>query len=540
MKDIVSTKVRSTIFIRVFFLFGALVLAITLFFAFMIIPMQKNAFQKIMFAQAETVSKSIVQASSDAIISKDFGFIVEHIVEVIKNNSSINYILISPKSGEKIWVGHESWHLIDKVNEDFVRLESQKINFDIMQVTGYNKVYHFVYPIQFSGIEWGWLHIGFSTVQYDQYINSMYFNIIYIVTVPILLILLAGYFFAGWISRPITFISQLATLVASGNLDVRSPIERSDEIGILSNSFNQMIDSLMLSKLQLENYNLELETQVAKRVQELDELNKDLDKKVKEEVAKRQKQEALLIHQSRLAAMGEMIGAIAHQWRQPLNALSLVHQNLHIRYKTGILEEEFMLHHMEKSDRLIQKMSSTIDDFRDFFKPNKHIEPFNIKSTILATVDLVDAQIKNQNITLHVNCDEDFVIRGLQGEFSQVILNLLNNAKDMLVERRSAKPVITIEVKKHADSIMTIIVRDNAGGIPDAIIDKIYDPYFTTKDEGKGTGIGLYMSKIIIENNMSGKLHAFNDSEGANFVIELDLKAAVNNNAKLINELGLD
>jgi C4-dicarboxylate-specific signal transduction histidine kinase len=135
---------------------------------------------------------------------------------------------------------------------------------------------------------------------------------------------------------------------------------------------------------------------------------------------------------------------------------------------------------------------------------------------------------------LQVNCEEDFVIRGLQGEFSQVILNLLNNAKDMLVERRIAKPMITIEIRRHGEGIMTIIVRDNAGGIPDHIMDKIYDPYFTTKDEGKGTGIGLYMSKIIIENNMAGHLHAFNDSEGANFVIELDQQVVVNNNNKLI------
>ena len=429
-----SNYVRNTIFIRVFFLFSALVLAITLFFIFMIIPIQKNAFQQIMYAQAETVSKSIVQASSDAIISKDYGFIVEHIVEVMKNNSIIYYILVSPKSDNKIWISHENWRLIDKNNAEFSDMETAEIVFKIMPVKDYKKVYHFVYPIQFSGIPWGWLHIGFSTDQYDDYINAMYINITYMISISLLLIILIGFFFARWISRPVATISKLATQVASGNLTVRSTIKRKDEIGVLSDSFNQMIDSLMLSKKRLENYNQELEDQVSKRVIELDELNKDLDIKIRLEVAKRQKQEALLIHQSRLAAMGEMIGAIAHQWRQPLNALGLVLQNLQLRYKSGKLDDDFIQQNMEKSERLIKKMSSTIDDFRNFFKPNKHVELFNVKSTITSTADLIEAQLNNYNIKLRTICDDNMTLQGLQGEFSQVMLNLINNAKDILVD----------------------------------------------------------------------------------------------------------
>ncbi len=282
-----------------------------------------------------------------------------------------------------------------------------------------------------------------------------------------------------------------------------------------------MIDSLMQSKKQLEVYSQSLESQVSERTQELDDLNKDLDKKIKDEVVKRQKQEALLIHQSRLAAMGEMIGAIAHQWRQPLNALGLVQQNLQFRYQTGKLDDNYMNQSMEKSGRLIHKMSTTIDDFRNFFKPNKHIEPFNIKFIILSTVELLEAQLKNNNIKLEINCDDNLIINGFQGEFSQVILNLVNNAKDALVELNPAQPMINITVTDNCNGMVTINVKDNGGGIPEAIIDKIYDPYFTTKEEGKGTGIGLYMTKIIVENNMLGTLHAFNDADGANFCIKI-------------------
>lgn len=517
-----TIKRNNSIFIRVFLIFGSLVLGITLFFAFMVVPMQKNAFNQIMYTQAETVSRSIVQASSDAIISKDYGFIVEHNVQVLKNNTSIHYILISPKFGDKIWINQKNWHLVDKLNADISKLESNDIAYKIMPVEGYTQVYHFAYPIQFSGILWGWLHIGFSTDQYNKYINDMYLKIIYIIGISLFLIIFIGYLFARWISRPVSIISHLATKVAGGDLTVRSTIERGDEIGVLSDSFNQMVDSLMQSKKHLENYNQELELQVLNRTQELAELNKDLDNKIKDEVAQRQKQEALLIHQSRLAAMGEMIGAIAHQWRQPLNALGLVQQNLQFRYQVGKLDDEFMTQNMEKSERLIQKMSSTIDDFRNFFKPNKHIENFNINETIKSTAELLDAQLKNNNINIIINCNENLYIKGFQGEFSQVILNLLNNAKDILIERNSKNPTITLDVTKNVNSSISITVKDNAGGIPDEIINKIYDPYFTTKEEGKGTGIGLYMSKIIVENNMFGKLYAFNDNEGANFVIILN------------------
>lgn len=516
-----SIKTRRTIFLRVFLIFGVLVLAITLFFAFMVIPMQKNAFNQVMYTQAETVSKSIVQASSDAIISKDFGFIVEHNVEVLKNNTSINYVIISPKMGDKIWINQESWHLIEKLNNNISELETNDVTYKIMAVDDFRKVYHFVYPIKFSGVEWGWLHIGFSTDQYDKYLDSMYFRIIYIVGISLIIILFVGYFFARWISRPVIIISQLATQVAMGDLTVRSIIKRNDEIGVLSDSFNKMVDSLMQSKNQLEIYNQGLESQVLERTQELDDLNKDLDKKIKDEVAQRQKQEALLIHQSRLAAMGEMIGAIAHQWRQPLNALGLVQQNLQFRYQMGKLDDDFMNRSMEKSERLIQKMSTTIDDFRNFFKPNKHIEPFNIKTVIQSTVELLEAQLKSNNIKLEINCGDNLIINGFQGEFSQVILNLVNNAKDALIECNPDQPMINIEVKNNLSGIITINVKDNGGGIPDAIIDKIYDPYFTTKEEGKGTGIGLYMTKIIVENNMLGTLRAFNDTEGANFCIDI-------------------
>ncbi len=528
-----ALKPRSSIFIRVFLLFGFLVLGITLFFAFMAIPMQKNAFNQIMFTQADTISRSIVQASSDAIISKDYGFIVEHNVEVLKNNTRIFYVLVSPSTGDKILVLQKKWRLLDKVDAKLQALEGDQIHYEILSYENFNNVYHFVYPIKFSGVEWGWLHIGFSTEQYNQSIQHMYDQIIYIIGISFLIIVIVGYFFARWIARPVWQISQLATKVAGGDLSVRSTLQRRDEIGVLSDSFNSMVGALLQSKQHLQNYNQELEREVIIRTQELAELNKSLDKKIQEEVAKSKQQEALLIHQSRSAAMGEMIGAIAHQWRQPLNALSLVQQNLQLRFEMGKLDSEFMASNMEKSSRLIKKMSSTIDDFRNFFKPNKHLELLNVQQVIRSTIDLLEAQLKNHNITITLDCPENIEIIGFSGEFSQVILNLINNSKDVLIERTTPNPTITVSAMQNQDKTVQVVVKDNGGGIPAEIFDRIYDPYFTTKEEGKGTGIGLYMSKIIIETNMGGVLSAANDKEGANFTIKLKNKPA----KRLLNRL---
>ena len=511
-------KIKNKVFLRVFVMFALLVLTIMLFFTFMVIPMQKSALQTTMYTQGVTVSRSIIQATSDAIISKDFGFIVEHNVEVLKNNPSIRSLIVSPSKGDNIKVTQSGWRLLESPDPNLIKLQSKEI-VDKLKVNRWQaEGYHFVYPILFSGIKWGWLHIEFSTDEYNRYINEMYFQLVYISAIAMTMIIFIGYFFARWVTRPVSIISNLATQVAAGNLDVRSKINRHDEIGALSNSFNKMVESLQQSKENLENYNQQLEYEVKIRTVDLDLLNRNLDKKVKQEVLQRQEQERLLIHQSRLAAMGEMIGAIAHQWRQPLNALSLVQQNIYITYQMGKLTDEFMSRSMGKSERLINNMSTTIDDFRNFFKPNKHAEHFNINTLLHTTVNLLEAQFKNHNIEISIHCDDDLNIKGFQGEFSQVIVNLLNNSKDILREKQVKFPKIIISTEITSNGI-SLSVHDNGGGIPDAIFDKIYDPYFTTKEEGKGTGIGLYMSKIIVENNMMGKLYHYNDKDGVTFVI---------------------
>ncbi|MDX9839533.1 MAG: HAMP domain-containing protein, partial [Azoarcus sp.] len=381
--------------------------------------------------------------------------------------------------------------------------------------------YRYTTPIRVSGLSWGSIEIDFATTEYDANTREMYKQLLFISILVVLAILPVGYFFALWLIRPIADISQAASRVAQGDLDAHVDIARQDEIGQLSRSFNQMVDALQQSRTQVRFYNQALEQKVAERTHELDELNRTLDQRVRDEISKRKEQETLLIHQSRLAAMGEMIGAIAHQWRQPLNALSLVMQNIRMQHRSGRLTEQSMARMQEKSEQLVQRMSSTIDDFRDFFKPDKHAVTFNLARVIQSSANIMDGVFNNHCIALTIDCDEEIEVFGIPGEFSQVILNLLSNAKDAVQDAHQASPRIHVHASRDGNRVR-ICVDDNGGGIAPGIMDRIYEPYFTTKTEGKGSGIGLYMSRMIVENNMHGQLAASNTGEGARFTIELE------------------
>jgi PAS domain S-box-containing protein len=231
--------------------------------------------------------------------------------------------------------------------------------------------------------------------------------------------------------------------------------------------------------------------------------------------------EQMLIQQSRLAALGEMIGNIAHQWRQPLNILGLILQELSITYEPGAFTREQLDDSVAKSLQIISHMSQTIDGFRNFFRPDKEMTAFNLKDVIFKTVNLVEASLREQRIGVDIDVRDDLVIDGFPNEYAQVVLNILLNSRDAFLDRKiDAERLIQITiVREEGKSVVTI--ADNAGGISGEIMGKIYDPYFTTKGPDKGTGVGLFMSKTIIEKNMSGRLSACNSGEGATFKIEV-------------------
>jgi len=233
------------------------------------------------------------------------------------------------------------------------------------------------------------------------------------------------------------------------------------------------------------------------------------------------RKDKLLLEQSKLAAMGEMVGAIAHQWRQPLNALAMSSQFIIDDYEDKLIDKKYVDEYSKSSMKLINFMSKTIDDFRNFFRVDKIAKKFSIKEKIEETSLMLLPQLKEHNITLNTDTN-DFQLIGQESEFQQVILNLINNAKDALIENQIEEAHINVEVSSYNEYGL-ITISDNAGGIPADVINRVFEPYFTTKEEGKGTGLGLYMSKMIVEDNMGGELHVTNEDEGAVFSIRFKL-----------------
>jgi len=254
---------------------------------------------------------------------------------------------------------------------------------------------------------------------------------------------------------------------------------------------------------------------------ELVELTTSLEKKVEEEVEKNRQQQFVLMHQSRYAQMGEMFSMIAHQWRQPLNNLSIIIQGAFLKYKVGRFNDELMLKLSHDSKNQIMQMSQTIDDFRDFFKPNRDPKVFIVNASILHAMTLLKPIFEQELIIVETQLEDNVSIKGFSNELEQALINILNNAKDALIENNSnKKKIISIVLKKEKDNVV-ISVEDNAGGIADNIIDNVFEPYFSTKKEKDGTGLGLYMSKNIIEEHCHGRLSVENSSRGAIFKIVL-------------------
>jgi len=242
----------------------------------------------------------------------------------------------------------------------------------------------------------------------------------------------------------------------------------------------------------------------------------ELDMRVKEEIEKRQQKEQMLMHQSKLASLGEMLGNIAHQWRHPLTRLSLLIQNLEMAASMNKLNKEFIEKFKEKALAQINYMSQTIDDFTNFFKKDTKKVEFSPKEIIEDALKLMEGRIKQNKVKVNLEVKNPKNILGYKTEFSQVILNIINNAIDVLKERNIKNATINIRIDGKK-----IEIEDNAGGIAEEIKDKIFEPYFTTKFQSQGTGIGLYMSRIIITQHFNGKLYAYNSKNGAVFVIEL-------------------
>ncbi len=267
-------------------------------------------------------------------------------------------------------------------------------------------------------------------------------------------------------------------------------------------------------------------TEEFKIKEELENYKTFLEQKVTDEVNKNREKDKILIQQSKLAALGEMLGAIAHQWRQPLNTINLSSYLIEELNKKNQNQNTSIQKYINQIIETTEYLSNTIDDFRNFFKPNKDKDVFDVVEIVKSSISLISAQLTNHSIKVELNVKEggNYRLNSYPNEFKQVLINIFNNAKDSIILKMQKENieigVITISICNNDNSIK-IEINDNGVGIDKSIIDKIFEPYFSTKFSAQGTGIGLYMSKSIIENSMNGTLNAKSKKSGAVFIIKI-------------------
>jgi C4-dicarboxylate-specific signal transduction histidine kinase len=365
--------------------------------------------------------------------------------------------------------------------------------------------------------------------------RQLLYNIGMLVPFVALALILAGFIGKRSIVDRVKRLQAASQRIAGGDLHTRVGDQVvGGELGELGHTFDEMahtleenIAELNQSRLLLHDKTVLLEAEIAERQVDqealadkqllLESLNRTLEERIETAVKELRQKDQALIQQNRLAAMGEMINNIAHQWRQPLNVISLIVQGLPERKN---LSQEALDFEVERIMGVILQMSQTIDDFRYFFRQDKEKSRFTTNQAVAKAVEFISPSLIDKGIGISITEQPEVDIVGFSNEYAQVLLNILGNAKDVLVERNVADPQISISISR-ADGRSVVTITDNGGGITTNVMPRIFDPYFTTKEKTQGTGIGLYMSKIIIEQNMGGSLTAGNVEGGVAFRIEV-------------------
>ena len=324
----------------------------------------------------------------------------------------------------------------------------------------------------------------------------------------------------------VLFLSEGDTLFATGILSIL--------LGVFvfvggMKHFKKLREAIKL-KDELKVLNEDLEGEVKKRTIELEVLNNSLEDKVQDEIAKNRDKDQKLVQQSRMAQMGEMISMIAHQWRQPLGAIaaSSIDLKMKIAFASFDLDKKegqeectaYFDEQLSNIETYVQGLTTTIDDFRNFYKPNKEKKTMTINEPIEKSLSIIEAVAKASGVEIIKDFKSVKMGELYDSELMQVFLNIIKNAQDNFKEKEISNARIMITTMDIPEGVK-VEICDNGGGIPEDIIKKIFDPYFSTKDEKNGTGLGLYMSKTIVEEHHDGILEVSNKEDGVCFVITI-------------------
>lgn len=374
----------------------------------------------------------------------------------------------------------------------------------------------------------GEFEIALDAAYYEQRNRqSLIYNLATTVLVLTALVALLQYLWGRLLQRPMRSLIERIEGFAAGATPLSVATEESREFAVILDAFNDMAIKVRAREQSLHELNQQLHVEIVqrKRAEEsLRQLNLTLARKVEEEVSKNREKDHILIQQSRLAAMGEMVHNIAHQWRQPLNALAIALANIQDDFEFHTMTSESLDTSVKRARMLIERMSTTIDDFRDFFRPDREPTEFDLGQAVEDALFVMAASLKNNNIGVVKVLPAGITTHGYPNQFAQAVLNLVANAKEAMQERQVTAGLIDITLVRSGERA-TLTIQDNAGGIAEEVLPRIFDPYFTTKVQG--SGIGLYMTKMIIERNLKGMITVSNQGEGARFVVVIPIVVGV-------------
>ncbi len=442
-------------------------------------------------------------------------FLNDIFLENIKQNTNLEIALIgnSAVMSSTKWEGETNLDILPVAYLHYQNLLKNKKRFKEITYNGKSFVVSAkkLYDIESSmtgsilfAYPYDWIKKQEKEIMKEQLIL---FGIIFLVSVLIISIIVIRY------SKYLNRLSQAAIKLSNRESYEKIKINTHDELELLADSFNTMANELNILHRNMEK-------EIAYKTKELKALNENLELIVKKEVAKNREKDKQLIQQSRMALMGEMLSMIAHQWRQPLAAISATSASIELKASLNKLDNDTAQQKAHDISNFSQHLSRTIDDFRDFFKPNKEKRETTYDEVVKSVLEIIEVSLTHKDIQLlqEFNCHDTFST--YPNELKQVILNLIKNAEDALLEKEIKDPYIKISTYKKNEKYI-LEISDNAGGIPEEIMKNIFDPYFSTKTKKDGTGLGLYMSKTIVEEHCNGELSAMNTEDGALFKIAL-------------------
>ncbi len=484
-------------------------------FAIVLIPYQEELLITRLASTAEVVATSIDQVVVTSIVIEDYSTVIEHCQKVVAERPSVAFIVITRKDGFSLinlateW-RHESLDNTWSAPHDLTG--GQKPSFKQSKLVQ-KEVFHYAYPLSYSGIDWGWIHVGLATESFHHDLNEIYMRTILLAIFCICIGAAISIVFSRRLVQPVLQLNTIAQRIGAGDLNSRANIHSGDEVELLANDFNAMTDALQKSYA-------ELEARVNERTVELSQANLQLRNEISERIqaenarkqaeAELESQRTRAMHSDRLRSLGEMAAGIAHELNQPLVGVRgfaehiLIGQQLNWELTPDMLKER-MEHIIEQSDRMVHIIQHVRLFAREAGKPTT--EPVQVNNIVSSSIDLIGAQFSSHGITLEIQLNENLPpIMANPYSLEEVLLNLLNNARDAVEAHKENAPT-TYEPKvslqtslspQNANDVQIKIV-DNGGGIPQDIAQKIFDPFFTTKDPDKGTGLGLSISKSIVE-----------------------------------------